>query len=128
MNTVLKYLSDLRVVVVIAAIAVLLVVWIIIQKMQANRYRKHLEQLEIRYNAIKSIPISFKLNKAVAISRVEPGTMEKVASTRDDFDKCESNLKQISQTLADAEDEILAGKLKKAKLDLAYLESSVDLF
>lgn len=127
MNTVLKYLSDLRVVVVIAAIAVLLVVWIIVQKMQANRYRKHLEQLEIRYNAIKSIPISFKLNKAVAISRVEPGTMEKVASTRDDFDKCESNLKQISQTLADAEDEILAGKLKKAKLDLADLEASVAL-
>ncbi|MGP1376313.1 MAG: septation ring formation regulator EzrA [Bulleidia sp.] len=127
MNTVFKYLSDLRVVIAIAVIAVILIVWFIVQKMKANQYRKHLEQLEIRYNTIKSIPISFKLNKAVAISRVEPETMEKVASTRDDFDKCESNLKQISQTLADAEDEILAGKLKKAKLDLADLEASVAL-
>ena len=127
MNTVMKYLSDIRVVIAIAAVVLIIVVWLIAQRIRANSYRKQLENLERRYNSIKSVPISFKLNKAVAICRVEPGTMDKVASTKDDFEKCQANLTQISQMLADTEDEILAGKLKRAKLDLGDLEASIEL-
>lgn len=127
MNTVMKYLSDIRVVIAISAVVLIIVVWLIAQRIRANSFRKQLEKLETRYNSIKSVPISFKLNKAVAISRVEPGTMDKVASTKDDFEKCQANLTQISQMLADTEDEILAGKLKRAKLDLADLEASIEL-
>lgn len=119
MNTVMKYLSDIRVVIAIAAVVLIIVVWLIAQRIRANSYRKQLENLERRYNSIKSVPISFKLNKAVAICRVEPGTMDKVASTKDDFEKCQANLTQISQMLADTEDEILAGKLKRAKKSAA---------
>ncbi len=127
MDAVLKYLSDIRVVIAIAVLVILLILWFIVQKARSSKYRRQLEDLEVRYNAIKSVPLSFKLNKAVAISRVEQESMAKVAGSKDDFDKAEANLKQISQTLADTEDEILAGKLKKAKADLADLEASVSL-
>ncbi|MGN1390299.1 MAG: septation ring formation regulator EzrA, partial [Bulleidia sp.] len=123
MDTVLKYLSDIRIVIAIAAVVVLIIIWFIVQKIRSNKFRHQLEELEVRYNTIKSVPLSFKLNKAVAISRVEPDTMQKVTQTKDDFDKAEANLKQISQQLADTEDEILAGKLKKVKPDLADLEA-----
>lgn len=125
MDTVLKYLSDIRIVIAIAAVVVLIIIWFIVQKIRSNKFRHQLEELEVRYNTIKSVPLSFKLNKAVAISRVEPDTMQKVTQTKDDFDKAEANLKQISQQLADTEDEILAGKLKKVKPDLADLEASI---
>ncbi|MCI2153855.1 MAG: septation ring formation regulator EzrA [Solobacterium sp.] len=125
MDTVLKYLSDIRIVIAIAAVVVLIIIWFIVQKIRSNKFRHQLEELEVRYNTIKSVPLSFKLNKAVAISRVEPDTMQKVTQTKDDFDKAEANLKQISQLLADTEDEILAGKLKKVKPDLADLEASI---
>lgn len=127
MDTVLKYLSDIRIVIAIAAVVVLIIIWFIVQKIRSNKFRHRLEELEVRYNTIKSVPLSFKLNKAVAISRVEPDTMQKVTQTKDDFDKAEANLKQISQQLADTEDEILAGKLKKVKPDLADLEASISL-
>ena len=127
MDTVLKYLSDIRIVIAIAVVVVILILFFIIRKIQASKLRKQLEDLEVRYNQIKSVPLSFKLNKAVAISRVEQDAMAKVAQTKDDFDKAEANLKQISQSLADTEDEILGGKLKKAKEDLADLEASIAL-
>ncbi|MDY3233226.1 MAG: septation ring formation regulator EzrA, partial [Erysipelotrichaceae bacterium] len=123
----MKYLSDIRIVIAIAAVVVLIIIWFIVQKIRSNKFRHQLEELEVRYNTIKSVPLSFKLNKAVAISRVEPDTMQKVTQTKDDFDKAEANLKQISQQLADTEDEILAGKLKKVKPDLADLEASISL-
>lgn len=127
MDTVLKYLSDIRVVIGIATIVLVLVIWLVVQKTTASKYKKQLQELEIRYNEIKSVPLSFKLNKAVAISRVDQDTMARVAGTKDDFEKAESNLRQIAQALADTEDEILMGKLKPAKQDLADLDVSIAL-
>lgn len=127
MDVVLKYLSDIRVVIAIAALAVLIIILLIVQKIRNGKARKELEDLEIRYNKIKSVPLSFKLNKAVAISRVEPSAMARVAQMKDDFDKAESNLKQISQLLADTEDEIIAGKMKRANAGLEDLDASISL-
>ncbi|MBQ9329261.1 MAG: selenide, water dikinase [Solobacterium sp.] len=127
MDVVLKYLSDIRVVIGIAALVVLIIIILIVQKIRSGNARKELEDLEERYNKIKSVPLSFKLNKAVAISRIEPEAMAKVANMKDDFDKAEANLKQIGLALADAEDEIIAGKLKKARMDIDDLEASITL-
>ncbi len=127
MDIVLKYLSDIRVVIGIAVLAIIITIILIVSKIRSGKARKELEDLEVRYNTIKSVPLSFKLNKAVAISRVDPEAMSKVTMLRDDLDKAESNLKQISQLLADTEDEIIAGKIKKANGDLEDLESSISL-
>ena len=127
MDKVMKILSDIRVVIAIAAVVVLLLIWFIAQRVKAGKFKKQLEDLEVRYNAIKSVPLSFKLNKAVAISRVDPDAMDKVTKTKDDFDKCQANLKQVSQMLADTEDDILVGKLKKAKANLQDLEAGISL-
>jgi septation ring formation regulator len=127
MGTVIKYLSDIRIVIGIAVLVILIIIWFIVNKIQTGNCRKELEELEIRYNNIKSVPLSFKLNKAVAISRVEPEAMQKVAHMKDDFDKAEANLKQIGQELADTEDQIIAGKLKPARQGLKDLEASISL-
>ena len=127
MSVILKYLSDIRVVIGLAALIVLIMILLIVQRIRSSKARRQLENLEDRYNTIKKVPLSFKLNKAVAISRIVPDAMAKVTNMKDDFDKAEANLKQIGQALADAEDEIIAGKLKKAKMDLEDLEASVAL-
>ena len=127
MSVILKYLSDIRVVIGLASLIVLIMIFLIVQRIRSSKARRQLEDLEDRYNTIKKVPLSFKLNKAVAISRIVPDAMAKVTNMKDDFDKAEANLKQIGQELADAEDEIIAGKLKKAKMDLEDLEASVAL-
>ena len=127
MENILKILSDIRVIIFIAVIIVLLLVWFLIQRGKSGSYRRQLEALEVRYNSLKSEPLSFKLNKADAISRIDPEVREKIIQTKDDFEKAQANLKQIGQALADTEDEILVGKLKEAKQDLEDLEASVSL-
>lgn len=127
MDNVFKILSDIRVIIAIAVIVVLIIIWFIIQRIKSGNYKKQLEGYEVRYNAIKSVPLSFKMNKAVAISRVDPEAMSKVARSKDQFTAAEANLKQISTLLSDTEDEILVGKLKKAKSSLQELEASMSL-
>ena len=115
MDNVFKILSDIRVIIAIAVLVVLIIIWFIVQRVKSGNYKKQLEGYEVRYNAIKSVPLSFKMNKAVAISRVDPEAMSKVARSKDQFTAAEANLKQISTLLSDTEDDILVGKLKKAK-------------
>lgn len=127
MDNVFKILSDIRVIIAIAVLVVLIIIWFIVQRVKSGNYKKQLEGYEVRYNAIKSVPLSFKMNKAVAISRVDPEAMSKVARSKDQFTAAEANLKQISTLLSDTEDDILVGKLKKAKNALADLEASISL-
>jgi len=85
MNKFLSYLSDSRVVIAIIVIVVILTLWLIITRVNTKRYRTDLEQLENKYNEIKKIPLSFKMNKAVAISRVDQETIDKVEKAKTDF-------------------------------------------
>ncbi|MCR5372269.1 MAG: septation ring formation regulator EzrA [Solobacterium sp.] len=127
MDKVLKVLSDIRVLIAIAVLALLIIVFMIVKKIRSNNYKKELQELEVRYNNLRSVPLSFKMNKAVAISRVDPETMQKIDSTKDEFNKAGENLKQIAQALADTEDEILMGRLKKVRPDLDDIAASISL-
>ena len=125
MDKVLTFLSDIRVVIGIGVIVLIIILWFIVKKIQSGKYKKELQELEVRYNSIKSVPLSFKMTKAVAIARVDPEAMSKVTGYKDDFDKAQANLKQISSALADTEDNILIGKLKDAKKQMLDLDSSL---
>lgn len=92
-----------------------------------KKYLIEMNDYEVRYNSLKSIPLSFKLNKAVAIARLDEKTMQNVARYKDDFEMCQSNLKQIATMLADTEDLIHLGKLKMVKDNLTDLGNLLDL-
>ena len=127
MKKFLDFISKIEVIIAIIVIVVIFVIWLILRKVQSNKYKKVLAELEVRYNQINSIPLAFKLNKAVAIARVDNVLLQNVALCKDDFDFATSNLKQISQTLADLEDALLIGKHKFVKNGLLDLESSIKL-
>lgn len=127
MNNVIKIISDIRIVAVIVILVLVLVAWLLMQKVKTKRYSGDLEELESRYNKIKSIPISLKMNKAVAISRVDQQTAEKVEHAKESFDKTQADLSRISALLADAEDSILSGRLKKADDIMTELETDISV-
>ena len=127
MNKVLAFLSDIKVIIAIAILIIILTIWLIMRKSKVNNYKKQLKEYEVRYNSIKSVPLPFKLNKALAIARLDENTMKLVDQCKTDFEMTQANLKQISQCLADTEDDILLGRLKKAKEGLLDLDSFLAL-
>ncbi|SKA00849.1 septation ring formation regulator EzrA [Anaerorhabdus furcosa] len=127
MEAVLNFLSNKFVIIALVALIIILVVWFVIRKMQSSKLKKRLSDYEVRYNSIKSVPLPYKLNKAVAIARVNQDVMQSVTNCKDDFDLVQSNLKQISQLLADTEDFLLMNKNKQVKEGLLDLDSMMVL-
>lgn len=114
MDNVLDILNDIRVVIAIVVLAFILIIWLIVTKVRTKQYRRDLVELEERYTTLKNIPLQYKMNKANSVGKIDEESSRKVREAHEVFDKCEANITSISQHLADAEDFILAGKLKKA--------------
>lgn len=90
----------------------------VVRKKQAH---KRLEELELNYNSLKGIPLAFKLNKAVALSRVNEEMSQQVDSCKNDFDVIQEKLKECSVQLAEIDDLIYVHKAKSAKRKMALL-------
>ncbi|MBR3348738.1 MAG: selenide, water dikinase [Solobacterium sp.] len=125
MNQFLDFISDIKVVIAIAVLIIVLLIWLIIQRVKTNRLKGELSELESHYKQIKNIPISLKMNKAAALSRLDPDTVAKVNSTQADYDRVQSDISRISERLADAEDYISGGKLGKADNLMTDLETDI---
>ena len=126
MNQFLEFISDIKVVIAIAVIILILLIWLIIQRVKTKRLRDELSELESHYKLIKNIPVSMKMNKAAALSRLDPDAVATVNAAQADFDRVQSDIVRITESLSDAEDHINAGKLGKADRLMTDLETELN--
>ena len=110
------------IVIALVAIVILTIIMMVLRQKQA---RKQLDELELSYNSLKGIPLAFKLNKAVALSRVNEEMSQRVESCRTDFDNIQEQLKECSVTLAEADDLIYVHKAKAAKRRMEKLREQM---
>ncbi|NLW15807.1 MAG: septation ring formation regulator EzrA [Erysipelothrix sp.] len=83
----------------------------IIKKKQLNR---RISNCEIAYNNCISIPISFKLNKATNIAKINPNIDNELQRIKNDYSDLEKRHEEISLILEDVDDALSVGKLKNA--------------
>lgn len=125
MQAILEFLARREVVYTVAGLFVLAIVLLIARRIHKGNLKRKLKEYEIRYNNARSIPLPFKLNKAVALARVNSGVADMVDDAKASFESIQIELKEIASLLAETEDEILMGKLKAAKLNLGDLEALI---
>lgn len=127
MDQILNVLALKEVTIGIAILAVLLIALFIIRRMRFSNYKKSFDDLNIEYNLIKSVPLNFKLNKAVAIARVNQETMNLITQCKDDYEKIQNNFEQMGRLLAETDDNITIHKAKLVKHNLVDLSNCIDI-
>ncbi len=86
---------------------------------------KRVEDYEILYNACISVPISFKLNKAANIAKMNPVIDEELQNVKNQYLDLEKRHEEIAIVLEDIEDALSFGKLKIATSSVYDLEDLV---
>ena len=127
MNKFLSVISDIRVVIAIAVLVIILTMWLVVEKIRTKRYRHELEELESRYNEIKSVPLTVKITKAKALAKGNSETAKKAGEARKLFDLSQSAIAKISENMAECEDAILVGQLRKADEMMRDLEKNITI-
>ena len=109
----------------ILGFGVLLVLFILFFVFRKRSLKKRLNSVEYRYNVLKSLPLPFKVNKALALARVRDEVFVLANDFKNDFDVIQERFKNMAQILGECEDELLTNHLKDCRLTLEDLESSL---
>lgn len=123
---ILNLFKRLEVQIAFVVLIVLFLVILIIKRMNLHQLKLKMQAVEKRYNNVKSVPLPFKLNKAVALARVNPEILENVNDFKNNFEEIQENFKSIVHVLAETEDVLVIGKSKHAKLNLQDLNQMLN--
>lgn len=110
----IEFFAQPQVLIALGGLFVVLLLLVVLSRIRRSRATKVLRDLEVEYNQAKSVPLPFKLNKAIALSKSNDGLFDAVASAQDEYQEIDKQLKRLSIHLADIEDAILLGKVKQA--------------
>lgn len=121
LQTFLNLFNRLDVQIGLSVLILFLLLLLIAKRLKIKGLKSKMQTLETRYNGVKSIPLPFKLNKAVALARVNGDILVMVNDFKNSFEQIQENLKSIANVLAETEDCIIIGKSKQAKLNLLDL-------
>lgn len=102
-------------------VVLLLILTVVMMMLRQKKAKKELDELELKYNSLKSIPLAFKLNKAVALSRVNQEMAQRVEGCKNDFDMVQERLKECSVLLAEIDDLVYIRKTKAANRKMSSL-------
>ncbi len=123
---ILNLFKRLEVQIALVVLIVLFLVILIIKRMNLHQLKQKMQAVEKRYNNVKSVPLPFKLNKAVALARVNPEILENANDFKNSFEEIQENFKSIVHVLAETEDVLVIGKSKHAKLNLQDLNQMLN--
>ena len=123
---ILNLFKRFEVQIALVVLIVLFLVILVIKRMNLHQLKQKMQAVEKRYNNVKSVPLPFKLNKAVALARVNPEILEHVNDFKNNFEEIQDNFKSIVHVLAETEDVLVIGKSKHAKLNIQDLNQMLN--
>lgn len=99
--------------------------YVLFRVLRKKQLEKQIAACEVLYNNSISVPVSFKINKARSISKLNPSIEDELQTVNQQYSDLEKRHEEISSVLEEAEDSVSFGRLRQAKDALDDLEMLV---
>lgn len=106
-------------------VATVIVIVLMAKNTRKNKLKSQIDALFVRFNAIKTIPIAFKLNKAQAMAKRNEETAASVQEYYSKYEETEKSINKIQESLNNVDDEIKSHNYKDALKDIKTLEEDL---
>lgn len=113
-NNLKEMVSANMILYLLLVLAIVLVITLIIRHLRLKKVSEELEHFEMKYTELKGVPLSFKLNKANALSKVNKTIAEKISEYQEQYDQSQEQLKEFSAILAELDDLVYSKKIGRA--------------
>ncbi|MBR4471018.1 MAG: hypothetical protein IKS54_06925 [Erysipelotrichaceae bacterium] len=97
----------------------LITIFVTASKSRKKNLKKQLDDLYVRFNSVKTVPLAFKLNKAQAMARRNEEMAASVANYMGKYEETEKHINDIQDMLNDVDDNMGSMKYKEALASLA---------
>ena len=96
-------------------VALILVIFFLSRNNNKKKLQKEVEEFQVRLNSLKSVPLPFKVTKALALARVNKDIYETFKTCQENFESVQTNLKKIQEQITDSDEFIQLRKYKMAR-------------
>ena len=104
---------------------VILIVFILVNNAKKAKIAKQIEDINVRFNAINSIPLAFKLNKAQAMAKRNKDTAEKIESYYKQYEDTQHHINSINDMLDEIDDDFGNHNYKNLKSLISETEDFI---
>ena len=98
----------------IAVLVLVIAAIIIIKKSRTKKLKKEVEDLYVRFNAVKTVPLAFKLSKAQAMAKRSAETSASVEKYYTRYEEVEKHINQVQDLLNNVDDSIAESTYKES--------------
>lgn len=114
-----QYLDKYWMVAAAALLVLALIIILLIRKRNNKKAHDSLDDVSKRLNGLKSVPLPYKLSKAVALARTKKDIGDSVNQCQGDFDTVQKNLKKMQNMISDGEELVMMHKMGMEKKNIA---------
>ena len=111
---------------VVLAVLVILLVFILVKRHNRKKIADEIEEYQVRLNSLRSVPLPFKVTKALALARVNKDVDEAFTTCQQDFESVQSNLKTLQEMINDSDEYVQLRKYNMAKSNNEEIENLLD--
>ena len=108
------------------ALVALIIIIILISNTKKSNLKKDIGDLNVRFNAVKTVPLAFKLSKAQAMAKRNNDTAEEVNVYYEKYEEAQRHIDQISDMLETIEDDVSSRKYRDAKSALKIALENIE--
>lgn len=98
----------------VAVLVLVIAAIIIIKKSRTKKLKKEIEDLYVRFNAVKTVPLAFKLSKAQAMAKRSAETSASVEKYYTRYEDVEKHINQVQDLLNNVDDSIAESSYKES--------------
>lgn len=98
----------------VAVLVLVIAAIIIIKKSRTKKLKKEVEDLYVRFNAVKTVPLAFKLSKAQAMAKRSAETSASVEKYYTRYEEVEKHINQVQDLLNNVDDSIAESTYKES--------------
>lgn len=103
-----------------------IIVLVIVNNTKKTNIKKSIDDLNVRFNSVKTIPLAFKLSKAQAMAKRNDETASEVKEYYEKYEEAQRHIDSIADMLENIEDSFACRNYKSCKEALQIISENID--
>lgn len=103
-----------------------IIILVIVNNTKKTNIKKSIDDLNVRFNSVKTIPLAFKLSKAQAMAKRNDETATEVKEYYEKYEEAQRHIDSIADMLENIEDSFACRNYKSCKEALQIISENID--
>lgn len=117
------------IIITVAVLVILIVLFLIYRSVRLKRFRKQIVDVENKMNAIKSLPLQYRLGRVHSISKNMPDVLKLYNEYSEEFERISDFQKnELAVLVNEVDEQLFYGKIRKVSKRLQELQNMLNTY